>query len=89
MQEKLRIGIIGSGSWATALAKLMLENNTSINWYFRDSKKVRNFKMFRHNPGYLTMVGFDPRCINFYTDINDIVENSDILVFATPSPWNR
>ena len=87
MQEKLKIGIIGSGSWATALAKLMLENNTSINWYFRDPKKVRNFKMFRHNPGYLTMVGFDPRCINFYTDINDIVENSDILVFATPSPF--
>lgn len=87
MQKKLKVGIIGSGSWATALAKLLLENNATINWYFRDDQKVKNFKVFRHNPGYLTMVSFDPRRINFYVDINEIVENSDILVFATPSPF--
>ena len=51
--EKSRVAIIGSGSWATALAKLMMYNVSEINWYIRNSDHIELFKKFRLNPNYL------------------------------------
>ncbi|MDO5017465.1 MAG: glycerol-3-phosphate dehydrogenase [Porphyromonas sp.] len=82
-----RVGIIGSGSWGTALAKIVLENKKRINWYFRFGETVRQFKRSRHNPTYLTNQLFDTDRIDFYTDIPSIVEASDILILVTPSPY--
>ncbi len=82
-----RIGIIGSGSWATAIAKMVLTNVSSINWYFRKPVRVEEFKKKRHNPNYLQSVRFEMDRINFYSDINEIVEHSDILIFANPSAF--
>ena len=87
MLTKSRVGIIGSGSWATALAKILLNNVETINWYFRNPGSIELFKQFRHNPGYLRGVEFDISRINFYDDINDIVENSDLLVLGIPSAF--
>ena len=87
MLTKSRVGIIGSGSWATALAKILLNNVETINWYFRNSGSIELFKQFRHNPGYLRGVEFDISRINFYNDINEIVENSDLLVLGIPSAF--
>jgi len=87
MSEKSRVAIIGSGSWATALAKLMMYNVNEINWYIRNKESIELFKKFRHNPNYLRSVEFDVSKINFYNDINQIVEDSDILVFVTPSAF--
>ncbi len=80
-----RVGIIGSGSWATALAKMLLENVSYINWYFRKPETVSLFKQFGHNPRYLRGVDFDTGKIRFFTDINKITEESEILVLAVPS----
>lgn len=82
-----RIGIIGSGSWATALAKIILSNEKEVNWYFRFGETVRQFKRNKHNPSYLTSQLFDTNKINFYTDIPSIVANSDTLLLVTPSPY--
>lgn len=82
-----RIGIIGSGSWGTALAKIMLQNEPTINWYFRFGETVRQFKRFGHNPSYLTSQMFDTDRINFFTDIPSIIEASDTLILVTPSPY--
>lgn len=82
-----RIGIIGSGSWATAIAKMVLNNETHINWHFRNPEHIEKFKRVRHNPNYLTSVSFDTDAISFFTDINDVVEKSDILIFANPSAF--
>src|SRR5665647_139590 len=87
ISEKSRVAIIGSGSWATALAKLMMYNMNEINWYIRNKESIELFKKFRHNPNYLRSVEFDVSKINFYNDINQIVEDSDILVFVTPSAF--
>ena len=80
-----KIGIIGSGSWATAISKIVLLNSASINWYFRDPKQIEQFKHTGHNPNYLTSVAFDTEKISFFSDINEIVEESGILIFANPS----
>lgn len=83
------IAIIGSGSWATALAKVVLENEDRIWWYIRDERTVTEFRRTRHNPRYLNSVQFDVDNINFSTDINEVVERCGILILVTPSPYLR
>ena len=87
MDESPKVGIIGSGSWATALAKLILNNVSSINWHFRNKEFINQFRQHKHNPNYLTGVEFNMDSIYLSTDINEIVENSDILVIAIPSAF--
>ncbi len=87
MDESSRVGIIGSGSWATALAKILTNNLQEINWYFRNPKHVKKFRKNGHNPNYLTSVDFDTNKIHFYSDINHIVEESDVLILAIPSAF--
>lgn len=81
------IAIMGGGSWATAIAKMMLEQNDSILWYMRRDDRIEEFRRLGHNPAYLTSVHFDTNRIHFSSDINKIVENADTLVFVTPSPY--
>ncbi len=78
---------MGGGSWATAIAKMMLERNDSILWYMRRDDRIEEFRRLSHNPAYLTSVHFDTNRITFSSDINRIVENADTLVFVTPSPY--
>jgi len=87
MDEVSSVGIIGSGSWATAIAKMLLNNEAKIHWHFRDEEHIEKFKAKRHNPNYLTSVLFDTDCIHFSADINEVVRNSDILIFAVPSAF--
>ena len=85
--DKVRIAIMGGGSWATALAKIALTNVRSINWYMRRQEQIDEFIRLSKNPSYLTGVKFDTDRIKFTNDINKVVKTSDILVFATPSPF--
>ena len=87
MFTNAKIAIIGSGSWATALAKILLNNVPSINWYFRNPDNIQFFKRYSHNPNYLGDVFFDTERINFYNDINKIARRSDILIFVIPAAF--
>ena len=78
---------MGGGSWATAIAKIVLAQDDSINWYMRRDDRIADFKRLGHNPAYLTGVKFDIKRINFSSNINDIVKSSDTLIFVTPSPY--
>lgn len=82
-----KVAVIGSGSWATAVSKMLLENVKHINWFFRKPEVIEQFEKFSHNPRYLRSVEFDTNRINFYSDINQITEESDILVLAIPSAY--
>ncbi len=82
-----RIAIIGGGSWATAVAKMVMTNTDKINWYMRRNDRIEEFKKFGHNPAYLSSVKFDIDRIYFSSNINDIVKKSDTLIFVTPSPY--
>lgn len=85
--KESKVAILGSGSWATAVAKILLENVPSINWFMRDKETVEQFLQFKHNPGYLRGVEFDTSRIAFYTDINQVVRESDVLVVIIPSAF--
>lgn len=78
---------MGGGSWATAIAKILLSTEDSINWYIRRDDRIADFKRLGHNPAYLSSVQFDMKQINFSSDINEIVNESEVLVFVTPSPY--
>ena len=81
------IAIMGGGSWATAIAKMMLERNDTIHLYMRRDDRIEEFRRLGHNPAYLTSVHFDVNRIFFSSDINRIVEEADTLIFVTPSPY--
>lgn len=82
-----KIAIIGGGSWATAIAKIIVGKTHHIGWYMRRDDRIEEFKRMGHNPAYLTSVRFDLDEINFASDLNKIVEAYDTLVFVTPSPY--
>jgi glycerol-3-phosphate dehydrogenase (NAD(P)+) len=82
-----RIAIIGSGSWATALAKLLLNNTTNINWFIRNQDDISFFREYKNNPKYLSSVEFNINKINFYDSIVDCFQDSDFIILAIPSAF--
>ncbi len=81
------VAVLGGGSWATALAKLLLKNCETIHWYMRRDDRIEDFKREGHNPAYLTDVEFDVNRIYFTSDINQACSECDTIVLATPSPY--
>ncbi len=81
------IAVMGGGSWATALAKLLMNNCETITWYMRRRDRIDDFKKLRHNPAYLTDVKFDVERINFTDDINEACRVADALLLVMPSPY--
>lgn len=78
---------MGGGSWATALAKLLLADNKEIYWYMRRPDRIADFKALGRNPVYLSDVKFDIDRIYFSSDINEICTIADTLLLAMPSPY--
>lgn len=86
-EKEQRVALLGSGSWATAVAKILMENVGQINWFIRDDDTIEQFRQYRHNPGYMRGVIFDINRIRFSSDINQVVKDSDILVVVIPSAY--
>ena len=82
-----RIGVIGGGSWATALVKILSENVDSLNWWMKNETSVEYFKKYHRNPNYLSSVFFVGDKINVSADLKLVIDNSDILIMATPSAF--
>jgi glycerol-3-phosphate dehydrogenase (NAD(P)+) len=80
-------GIIGSGSWATALAKLLTDNQHPINWLVRSNEMVEHIRQRHHNPSYLSSVYFDTNLLQLGTDVQSVVKNSDYILVAVPSAF--
>ena len=86
-----KIAVMGGGSWATALAKLLLDNNKEekIMWYMRRDDRIADFLRTGHNPAYLSDVRFDTSRIEFFSDINEVGSKADTLLLAMPSPYMK
>lgn len=82
-----KIAVIGGGSWATAIAKMLLEKVDHIYWYIRRDDQIESFKRTGRNPSYLTDALFDISKITFTTDLTEAVKHCDTLIFVVPSPY--
>jgi glycerol-3-phosphate dehydrogenase (NAD(P)+) len=83
----MQFGMIGSGSWATALAKLLTDNGNKINWWIRNSDTIKTIETRKHNPHYLHAAYFNTSQLIMSNNIAEVVANSDVLVVATPSAY--
>jgi len=87
MASSRKIGVLGGGSWATALVKILHENQDQVNWYLRDQSNIEYLKEYHHNKNYISSISFDTRRIRFFNELNAIVRESDVLVFVIPSAF--
>ena len=82
-----RCAMIGYGSWATALAKVLTENEPSIGWYVRNPEVLESLRNKGRNPRYLSNVRFDRTRINPSDDLDRVVSEADIVILASPSAY--
>ena len=82
-----KFAVIGSGSWATAIVKILCNNVDKVNWYVRNVESAEYIKKYKHNPRYLQSVEFNLDKINVITDLETAINSSEILVIATPSAF--
>lgn len=87
MSLSSNIAIIGSGSWATALAKLFLNNVKHIHWFIRKKEDITYFNSYKNNPKYLSSVEFDTSQITFHSSISTCAKNAEYLILAIPSAF--
>jgi glycerol-3-phosphate dehydrogenase (NAD(P)+) len=83
----MRFGVIGSGSWATALAKILTDNRNPIGWWIRNEAIIRHLKARHHNPQYLSSVYFDTGLLTLSSGVSDVIAASDCLIMAVPSAY--
>ncbi|QNM85015.1 NAD(P)H-dependent glycerol-3-phosphate dehydrogenase [Polaribacter pectinis] len=87
MNEQPKIAVIGGGSWATAIVKMLSENLDTVGWYIRSKSAIEHIKKNNHNPKYLRAAELNASQLDLTSDINKTVANYDVLIFAIPSAF--
>lgn len=87
IQKKPKVCVIGGGSWATAIVKMLGENLSEIGWYMRSAYVREGLKRHGQNPDYLSQVIFDKTKLKLFEDINEAIEYADFIIFAVPSAF--
>lgn len=87
MTKNIKFAVIGGGSWATAIAKMLCVNLSEISWYMRNETAIEHIKTYKHNPNYLSSVEFDTKKLKLTSDINQAIAYADYIIFAIPSAF--
>ena len=82
-----QIAVIGGGSWATAIVKMLCNNCEQVGWWVRNKETADYIKKYHHNPNYISSVEFESKKINVSSDLKEVVSKSDVLVMAVPSAF--
>lgn len=84
---RYRVAVIGGGSWATAIVKILMPNLEHIHWWVREEEIVEGINKYGHNPRYLSSTFIDPKDVKVSTDLRAIVAKSDYVIIVTPSAF--
>ncbi len=87
LPSRLKVAVLGGGSWATALIKILSENKRNIGWYMRNEETKTFIENHRHNPSYLTSATLKTKRLKISTDINTVVSQADIIIVSIPSAF--
>lgn len=85
LHSHTRIGIMGNGSWGTALAKILTDNGHRVNWWVRNHEAISHLRERRYNPHYLQSVKFAEGMISPTNDLTSFFHDSDIIIFCVPA----
>ena len=83
------IAVIGGGSWATAIVKMLSENRSNIWWWMRNSNTIEHIQQFGHNPNYISAAKLDSEKLHISDNLKEVVEQADCLILAVPSAFLR
>lgn len=83
----IKFGVAGSGSWATALVKILADNGHKVNWCLRSETSIGFIKQRGHNPKHLTSASLNTKQLNLTTDIKSIFDKSEVIILAMPSAY--
>ena len=87
MNSHPKIAVIGGGSWATAIVKMLCENLDTVGWYMRSATAIEHILENKHNPNYLSSAELHPAQLDLSNDLNKIIETHEFLIFAVPSAF--
>lgn len=87
MKSEPQIAVIGGGSWATALVKIICNNSKTIGWWVRNKETADYINKYHHNPNYLSSVEFDIKKLSISSDLKKIISKSDVLIMTVPSAF--
>ena len=87
MTKNTKIGVIGGGSWATAIVKMLCNNVDNVLWWIRNDSTVDFIKKYNHNPNYLSSVEFDIDKLTVKANLKEIVAEADVLIMAVPAAF--
>ena len=87
MSKQAKIAVLGGGSWATAIVKMLSENLETVGWYMRSVYAIEHIKRNKHNPNYLSSAELHPEQLDLSDNMDDIVSNYDVLIYAIPSAF--
>lgn len=87
MEKNKQVAVIGSGSWATALVKLLCNNLDQVHWFVRNVESVKHIQTYHHNPNYLQSVEFNINKIVVSANLEEVIQPADIVIIATPSAF--
>src|SRR5258706_13898488 len=79
--------MIGGGSWATALVKVLNENHHPVDWWIRSERIIQHLQSQHHNPDYISSAHFSPELIHPSGDLEKVFSGNEIVVFAVPSAY--
>lgn len=82
-----RCAVIGHGSWATAIVKVLCENESSVGWYVRNPEVLESLRTEGRNPKYLNDLEFDTGKIAPSDNIDEVVSAADTIILAVPSAY--
>jgi glycerol-3-phosphate dehydrogenase (NAD(P)+) len=87
IQKKPKVSVIGGGSWATAIVKMLVENLPEVGWYMRSAYAREGLKRHGQNPDYLSQVRFDQTKFQLFEHIDQAIQYADFIIFAVPSAF--
>lgn len=83
-----KIAVIGGGSWATALVKILSEQSSNqVRWWLRSQADIDHIRTYHHNPRYLSDVFHSPKKVKVCAKIKDAIRDADYVVLAVPAAF--
>lgn len=82
-----RFGVLGSGSWATALVKILSENESIVHWYVRNTESLHHIQTYGHNPKYLQSANIPKNKLHLFDELENFIKSSDIIIAAIPAAF--